>query len=72
MEWIDGKRLRSVNGNGEGAGPGSGSADDLRLVEVGVRCSLEQVRALTVVCELGRTVVLAHVLSALRLNHVDA
>lgn len=40
MEWVDGVRLRSA---------ASGSAlprgrDDLRLVEIGVHCSLEQVR----------------------------
>ena len=40
MEWVDGVRLRSA---------ATGSAlprgrDDLRLVEIGVHCSLEQVR----------------------------
>ena len=40
MEWVDGVRLRSA---------ASGSAlprgrDDLRLVEIGVHCSLEQAR----------------------------
>ena len=40
MEWVDGVRLRSA---------ATGSAlprgrEDLRLVEIGVHCSLEQVR----------------------------
>jgi hypothetical protein len=56
MEWVDGVRLRSASrqrrapGGGGGAAGGSGdddgedaaAAEDLRLVEVGVRCSLEQ------------------------------
>lgn len=39
MEWIDGSKPRRGS---EGGGFGGGSAADLRLVEVGVRCSLEQ------------------------------
>jgi len=42
MEWIEGRRLRRAGKNGEGP-----SADelreDLKLVEIGVQCSLEQV-----------------------------
>jgi aarF domain-containing kinase len=48
MEWIDGERLRtgysssSAPSEGPVAGSGRNPADDLRLVEVGVKCSLEQ------------------------------
>lgn len=35
MEWIDGERLHTQRGT-------SNRSDDIRLVEVGVRCSLEQ------------------------------
>jgi len=54
MEWVDGTRLRSAGGFG-GASPTSprkggpaadadaaSAAEDLRLVDIGVRCSLEQ------------------------------
>lgn len=40
MEWVDGVRLRSA---AAGAALPRGR-DDLRLVEIGVHCSLEQVR----------------------------
>ena len=40
MEWVDGVRLRSA---ASGAALPRGR-DDLRLVEIGVHCSLEQVR----------------------------
>lgn len=39
MEWVDGTKPRRGS---EGGGFGGGSATDLNLVEVGVRCSLEQ------------------------------
>lgn len=48
MEWIDGERLRTAySAVSEGSlrgkqGARGSSADDLHLVEVGVRCSLEQ------------------------------
>lgn len=55
MEWVDGERLRTAysaaseaSGSGGTSSKRSGSggtgerSDDLRLVEVGVRCSLEQ------------------------------
>ncbi|GBF89282.1 uncharacterized aarF domain-containing kinase, chloroplastic [Raphidocelis subcapitata] len=57
MEWVDGVRLRSASGqrrDGDGSTAGQTSsagqaasraaeaAEDLRLVEIGVRCSLEQ------------------------------
>ena len=38
MEWVEGTRLRS----GGAATVGTGNQDDLKLVEIGVRCSLEQ------------------------------
>lgn len=38
MEWVEGTRLRS----GGTATDGTGNLDDLKLVEIGVRCSLEQ------------------------------
>ena len=38
MEWVEGTRLRS----GGTAIEGTGNPDDLKLVEIGVRCSLEQ------------------------------
>ena len=38
MEWVEGTRLRS----GGTARDGTGNPDDLKLVEIGVRCSLEQ------------------------------
>ena len=43
MEWIEGERLRTAySAMSSVDGGGSSSPDDLRLVEVGVRCSLEQ------------------------------
>lgn len=54
MEWVDGDRLRTaysaVGGGADDDGafpsfrqaPPSGSEDDIRLVEIGVKCSLEQ------------------------------
>lgn len=39
MEWVDGVKPRRGS---EGGGFGGGSEQDLALVEVGVRCSLEQ------------------------------
>jgi aarF domain-containing kinase len=58
MEWVEGERLRTAytaasDGAEEGGSGGGGAAgaprgssdDDLRLVEVGVRCSLEQMLA---------------------------
>lgn len=39
MEWVDGVKPRRGS---EGGGFGGGSDQDLALVEVGVRCSLEQ------------------------------
>jgi predicted unusual protein kinase regulating ubiquinone biosynthesis (AarF/ABC1/UbiB family) len=49
MEWVEGERLRtaySAAAEASAGGPSSsgteGRSDDLRLVEVGVRCSLEQ------------------------------
>ena len=38
MEWVEGTRLRS----GGTSTDGTGNPDDLKLVEIGVRCSLEQ------------------------------
>ncbi|KAL6771779.1 hypothetical protein ACKKBG_A27795 [Auxenochlorella protothecoides x Auxenochlorella symbiontica] len=43
MEWVDGQRLRTAGGRGgSGDAGGAASSDDLRLVDIGVRCSLEQ------------------------------
>ncbi|GAX74122.1 hypothetical protein CEUSTIGMA_g1571.t1 [Chlamydomonas eustigma] len=49
MEWVEGERLRTASASGrkggnntESAGPSKGNQEDLQLVEVGVRCSLEQ------------------------------
>ncbi|EFN55778.1 hypothetical protein CHLNCDRAFT_57703 [Chlorella variabilis] len=50
MEWVEGERLRTAYSAARESGgaqpaagaPPSGTSDDLRLVEVGVRCSLEQ------------------------------
>lgn len=39
MEWVDGVKPRRGS---EGGGFGGGSEQDIALVEVGVRCSLEQ------------------------------
>ena len=39
MEWVDGDKPRRGS---EGGGFGGGTDQDLALVEVGVRCSLEQ------------------------------
>jgi len=39
MEWIDGEKLRSGL---ESRRKSTGTKDDLRLVDIGVRCSLEQ------------------------------
>jgi aarF domain-containing kinase len=36
MEWIDGTRLKSSSQGGQGA------REELQMVEIGVRCSLEQ------------------------------
>lgn len=41
MEWVVGERLRSASEGAEAMGV-RGSAQDLALVDVGVRCSLEQ------------------------------
>eukprot|EP00798_Chlamydomonas_sp_ICE-L_P014464 gene14464-20478_t len=41
MEWVDGERLRSASSE-ERIDSALGNQDDLDLVEVGVRCSLEQ------------------------------
>lgn len=43
MEWIEGERLRTAySAVSSNDGAGSSSPDDLRLVEIGVKCSLEQ------------------------------
>lgn len=43
MEWVEGERLRTAySAAAAEPGGGAGSADDIRLVEIGVRCSLEQ------------------------------
>ncbi|KAK2080806.1 hypothetical protein QBZ16_000660 [Prototheca wickerhamii] len=42
MEWVRGRRLRTAGSREGGGGGGAASRDDLRLVDVGVRCSLEQ------------------------------
>ena len=45
MEWVDGQRLRTAYSAVsvlDSSSMGNASVDDLRLVEVGVRCSLEQ------------------------------
>jgi len=43
MEWLDGTKLRSASsGYGPTPADATAAADNLRLVEVGVRCSLEQ------------------------------
>lgn len=44
MEWVDGERLRTASDSVGGATVDKrGSIEDLQLVEIGVRCSLEQV-----------------------------
>ena len=45
MEWVEGKRLRRAGRNGEGPSREELQAD-LKLVEIGVQCSLEQVQTL--------------------------
>ncbi len=42
MEWIEGRRLRRAGKNGFGPTQAE-LQDDLKLVEIGVQCSLEQV-----------------------------
>ena len=43
MEWIEGQRLRRAGVNG--LGPSQAELqEDLKLVEIGVQCSLEQVQ----------------------------
>ena len=42
MEWVHGAKLRSASGSTTGNRGGGGMQEDIRLVEVGVRCSLEQ------------------------------
>ena len=44
MEWIEGRRLRRAGKNGYGPSQAE-LQDDLKLVEIGVQCSLEQVCA---------------------------
>ena len=44
MEWVEGRRLRRAGLNGQGP-TYEELQEDLKLVEVGVQCSLEQVRA---------------------------
>ena len=41
MEWVEGQRLRRAGRNGEGPSRAELQAD-LKLVEIGVQCSLEQ------------------------------
>jgi hypothetical protein len=42
MEWVEGRRLRRAGQ--DGSGPTRAElAEDLKLVEIGVQCSLEQV-----------------------------
>ena len=41
MEWVEGQRLRRAGRNGEGPSREELQAD-LKLVEIGVQCSLEQ------------------------------
>ena len=43
MEWIEGRRLRRAGKKGQGPSRAE-LHDDLKLVEIGVQCSLEQVR----------------------------
>mmetsp|Transcript_17319 Transcript_17319/g.30923 ORF Transcript_17319/g.30923 Transcript_17319/m.30923 type:complete len:842 (-) Transcript_17319:136-2661(-) len=42
MEWVDGSKLRSASDGSKDKLSAEADADNLRLVEVGVRCSLEQ------------------------------
>lgn len=42
MEWVEGRRLRRAGKNGEGPSAAE-LQEDLKLVEIGVQCSLEQV-----------------------------
>ncbi len=44
MEWIEGRRLRRAGKNGFGPSQAE-LQEDLKLVEIGVQCSLEQVCA---------------------------
>jgi predicted unusual protein kinase regulating ubiquinone biosynthesis (AarF/ABC1/UbiB family) len=44
MEWVEGRRLRREGSNGQGPTPEE-LQEDLKLVEVGVQCSLEQARS---------------------------
>ena len=44
MEWVEGRRLRRAGKNGEGPSAAE-LQEDLKLVEIGVQCSLEQVRS---------------------------
>ena len=41
MEWVNGQRLRS-RAEALGEGKGFRNTDDLKLIDIGVRCSLEQ------------------------------
>ncbi len=41
MEWIEGRRLRRAGKNGQGPSRAE-LQEDLKLVEIGVQCSLEQ------------------------------
>ena len=43
MEWVEGRRLRREGQNGNGPTPAE-LQEDLKLVEIGVQCSLEQAR----------------------------
>ncbi|CAL8466667.1 g6203 [Coccomyxa elongata] len=42
MEWVEGRRLRRAGKNGEGPSAAE-LQEDLKLVEIGVQCSLEQI-----------------------------
>ena len=44
MEWVEGRRLRRAGKNGEGPSAAE-LQEDLKLVEIGVQCSLEQVNS---------------------------
>ena len=70
MEWIEGRRLRRAGKNGEGPSVAE-LQEDLKLVEIGVQCSLEQVRYLYPTlssgeCESGALPLLYNILAHIR------
>lgn len=68
MEWVEGRRLRRAGKDGEGPSAAE-LQEDLKLVEIGVQCSLEQVWYYILLYVQGAPGTLALLLLCMRLAH---